>query len=154
MYTDGRWLRIPNAVTYPAMVIGIAFGAIEGFPGGLFVGGFVDRVAALFLAFAFSYPFYAAGGLKAGDAKLLMAVGALRGTSFLLVSTVYGAIIGGILAIGFITVRRLRAAGGPDANSMAKVMKSSMPYGIALALGGLLAWGLETAKLINVGGPV
>ena len=149
MYTDGRWLRIPNAITYPAMVIGLAFGIIEGFPGTLFAGGFIDHLAAIVLAFAFSYPFYAAGGLKAGDAKLLMAIGALRGTSFLLVSTVYGAIIGGILAIGFITVRRVRAAG--EANSMAKVMKSSMPYGIALALGGLLALGLEAAKLISVG---
>jgi prepilin peptidase CpaA len=154
MYTDGRWLRIPNTLTYPAMALGVAFGAIEGLPGALFVSGFVDHVAAVFLAFAFSYPFYAAGGLKAGDAKLLMAIGALRGTSFLLVATVYGAVIGGILAIGFITVRRVRAAGAAEANSMAKVMKSSMPYGIALALGGLLAWGLETAKLINVGGPV
>jgi Flp pilus assembly protein protease CpaA len=34
---------------------------------------------------------------------------------------------------------------------MAKVMKTSMPYGIALALGGLLALGLEAAKLISVG---
>ena len=151
MYTDGRWLRIPNAITYPTIVIGLVLGIVEGFPGGLFVGGFIDHVAALILAFAFSYPFYAAGGLKAGDAKLLMAIGAVRGTSFLLVSTVYGAIIGGILAIGFITVRRLRTAGGPEANSMAKVMKSSMPYGIALALGGLLALTLEAAKLITVG---
>ena len=133
------------------MVVGLAFGVFEGIPGALFVSGFVDHLAALFLAFAFSYPFYAAGGLKAGDAKLLMAIGAVRGTSFLLVSTAYGAIIGGILAIGFITVRRLRPAGAAGANSMGKVMKSSMPYGIALALGGLLALGLEAAKLIRVG---
>jgi len=44
---DGRWLRIPNAVTYPAMVIGVAFGALESFPGGLFAGGFVDRSMVL-----------------------------------------------------------------------------------------------------------
>jgi prepilin peptidase CpaA len=151
MYTDGRWLRIPNAFTYPAILVGIAFGILEAFPGALFVNGLVDHVAAVVLAFAFSYPFYAAGGLKAGDAKLLMAIGALRGTSFLLVSTSYGALIGGVLAIGFITVRRLRTAGAAEANSMAKVMKTSMPYGIALALGGLLALALEAAKLISVG---
>jgi prepilin peptidase CpaA len=149
MYTDGRWLRIPNVITYPTMALGLAFGALEAFPGALFVNGLVDHVAALLLAFALSYPFYAAGGLKAGDAKLLMAIGAVRGSSFLLVASVYGALLGGMLAIGFITVRRLRAAG--EANSMAKVMKSSMPYGIALALGGLLALGLEAARLINVG---
>ena len=142
MYTDARWLRIPNAVTYPTILVGLAFGVLEAFPGALFGNGFLDHLAAVVLAFAFSYPFYAAGGLKAGDAKLLMAIGAVRGTSFLLVSTLYGALLGGVLAIGFITVRRLRAAGGPDA-SMGTMMKSSMPYGIALALGGLLALALE-----------
>jgi len=150
MYTDGRWLRIPNVVTYPTMVIGVAFGAVEAFPGALFASGFIDHVAAVILAFALSYPFYAAGGLKAGDAKLLMAIGAVRGTSFLLSSTVYGAILGGILAIGFITVRRLRATSGAGAPSMSTVMKSSMPYGIALALGGLLALALEAGGLITV----
>ena len=72
MYTDWRFLRIPNSFTYPAMLIGVVFGAIEGIPGELFTHGLVDHVAALILAFAISYPFYAAGGLKAGDAKLLM----------------------------------------------------------------------------------
>ena len=35
MYTDFRWLRIPNVFTYPTMAIGIVLGAVEGFPGGL-----------------------------------------------------------------------------------------------------------------------
>jgi prepilin peptidase CpaA len=151
MYTDARWLRIPNALTYPTMLIGLVFGILEAFPGSLFGTGLIDHLAGLVLAFAFAYPFYAAGGLKAGDAKLLMAIGAVRGTSFLLVSTVYGALLGGVLAIGFIAVRRMRAAGGPDA-SMSKVMKSSMPYGIALALGGLVALALEAAGVIAVRG--
>jgi len=149
MYTDGRWLRIPNVVTYPTMLVGLVFGVFEGFPGGLFTGGLIDHVAAIVLAFAFSYPFYAAGGLKAGDAKLLMAIGAVRGTSFLLVAAIYGALLGGVLAIGFIAVRRMRTAPSGEANTMAKVMKSSMPYGIALALGGLLALALEAAGLIG-----
>ncbi|OLB97105.1 MAG: hypothetical protein AUI15_12965 [Actinobacteria bacterium 13_2_20CM_2_66_6] len=97
MYTDFRWLRIPNAVTYPAMLIGLVFGVVEGIPGGLFTGGLIDHLAALVLAFALSYPFYAAGGLKAGDAKLLMAIGAMRGTSFFLVSALYGALLGGLM---------------------------------------------------------
>jgi prepilin peptidase CpaA len=150
VYTDARWLRIPNLVTYPTMLLGLAFGVLEAFPGALFTNGLVDHVAALVLAFAFSYPFYAAGGLKAGDAKLLMAIGAVRGSSFLLVAAVYGALIGGVLAIGFIAARRARRTDG-EASSMATVMKSSMPYGIALALGGLLALGLEMAQLINPG---
>lgn len=151
IYTDWRWLRIPNVVTYPAMLLGLVFGAFESFPGGPFAGGFVDHLIALILAFAFSYPFYAAGGLKAGDAKLLMAIGALRGASFLLFAAVYGALIGGVLAIGFIAVRRMRQpADGATPNTMASVMKTSMPYGIALGLGGLVALAFEAASLIHV----
>jgi prepilin peptidase CpaA len=151
MYTDFRWLRIPNFITYPAMVVGLVFGAIEGLPGGLFTGGLVDHVAALVLGFALSYPFYAAGGLKAGDAKLLMAIGALRGTSFFFVSALYGALLGGIIAVGFIASRRLRPAGGADAPSVSGLMKQSIPYGVALGLGGLLALALEVAGVIKVG---
>jgi prepilin peptidase CpaA len=152
MYTDFRWLRIPNVITYPAMLVGLAFGAIEGIPGALFASGLVDHVAALVLAFVIAYPFYAAGGLKAGDAKLLMAIGAVRGTNFLFVSAAYGAIIGGIIAIGFIATRRLlRPAGGAEVPTVAGLMKKSIPYGIALGLGGLLALALEAGGVIKVG---
>ena len=151
MYTDFRWLKIPNAVTYPAMLIGLVLGAVEGIPGGLFAGGLIDHVAALVLAFAISYPFYTAGGLKAGDAKLLMAIGAVRGTNFLLVAAVYGALLGGIIAIGFIAQRRLARPAGSEAPTVSRLMKSSIPYGIALGLGGLLAIALEAAGVITIG---
>ena len=143
-YTDARFLRIPNVVTYPAMLIGLVLGALEAFPGAFFVNGLLDHAVALVLAFAVAYPFYAAGGLKAGDAKLLMAIGALRGTSFLLVAAVYGALIGGVLAVGFILARRYRTAPqGANGVTMKTVMKTTMPYGVALSLGGFVALALE-----------
>jgi prepilin peptidase CpaA len=151
MYTDWRWLRIPNVVTYPTIVVGLGLAVLEGFPGTLFLSGFVDHLAGVVLAFAFSWPFYAAGGLKAGDAKLLMAIGAVRGTSFLLGAALYGALLGGIIAVGFIVSRRLRAAPG-GANTMGAVMKSSMPYGIALGLGGLIALAVEALAVTRVAG--
>ncbi len=149
IYTDARWTRIPNVVTYPAMLVGLAFGVFEGFPGTFFEKGFIDHLAAIVLAFALCYPFYAFGGLKAGDAKLLMAIGAVRGTGFLLASALYGALLSGIFAIFVIAFRLMRPApdGGP--NSMAKVMKSWMPYGVGLALGGLVALALEASGVIG-----
>ena len=151
MYTDWRFLRIPNALTYPAMLVGVVFGVIEGIPGELFTHGLVDHVAALILAFAISYPFYAAGGLKAGDAKLLMAIGALRGINFLLYAAVYGALIGGVLAVGFILRRRLaRPVAGAAPATMSGIMKTSIPYGVALGIGGLLALALELAGYVQV----
>ncbi len=151
MYTDWRWLRIPNVITYPTMLLGLIVGAVEGFPGTLFVNGFLDHLVALVIAFAISYPFYAAGGLKAGDAKLLMAIGAVRGVGFLIAASVYGALLGGVIAIGFIVVRRFaRPAAGAEPATMAKVMKSTMPYGIALGLGGLVALALEASGVIRL----
>ena len=151
MYTDWRFLRIPNALTYPAMLVGLILGGLEAFPGALFTRGLVDHIAALILAFAISYPFYAAGGLKAGDAKLLMAIGALRGINFLLFAAVYGALIGGVLAVGFILRRKLaRPVAGAAPNTLAGIMKSSIPYGVALGLGGLVALALEAAGYVQV----
>jgi len=151
MYTDWRFLRIPNAFTYTAMLVGLVLGALEAVPGDLFTRGLVDHLAALILAFAISYPFYAARGLKAGDAKLLMAIGALRGVNFLLYAAVYGALIGGVLAVGFIVSRRLaRPASGAAANTLSTILKSSIPYGVALGLGGLLALALEAAGYVQV----
>ena len=151
MYTDARWTRIPNAITYPAIVIGLVLGAFESFPGAVFGNGFIDHLGGLVLAFAFSFPLYQFGGLKAGDAKLLMAVGALRGTTFLIVSTVYGAVLGGVFALLFIAIRLVRAARAGQPMPIAKTMKSWMPYGIALALGGLLALALEVTKTTSTG---
>ena len=149
IYTDARFTRIPNLITYPTMVVGLIFGVFEGFPGAFFDKGFIDHLAALVLAFALCYPFYAFGGLKAGDAKLLMAIGAVRGTGFLLGSALYGALLSGIFALFVIAFRLMRPApdGGP--NSMAKVMKSWMPYGVGLALGGLVALALEASGVIG-----
>jgi prepilin peptidase CpaA len=142
VFTDWRWRRIPNVFTYPVMALGLVLGAFEGLPGNLFAGGLVDHVGGLVVGFLLAYPFYAAGGLKAGDGKYLMAVGALRGVGFLLYAAVYGAIIGGVIALGVIAVRRLRPAGDGRA-SMGGVMKTWIPYGVALGLGTLLALGLE-----------
>ena len=144
IYTDWRWHRIPNVFTYPAMAVGLVLGALEAFPGELFVRGLADHVAGLIVGFLVAYPFYAAGGLKSGDAKYLMAVGSLRGLGLLLYGAVYGALIGGVIAIGFIAVRRLRPAGGVQ-TSMGGVMKTWIPYGVALGLGTLLTLALERA---------
>ncbi len=130
IYTDWRFRRIPNVLTFPAMA-----------PGNLFARGLADHVAGLVIGFAVAYPFYAAGGLKAGDGKYLMAVGALRGLGLLLYGAAYGALLGGLIAIGFLAARRLRTA---DA-SMGSVMKTWIPYGVALGLGTLAALALEVS---------
>ena len=148
VYTDWRYRRIPNAFTYPVMLAGLVLGAVEALPGEAFVNGLIDHVAGLVVGFLVAYRFYAMGGLKAGDGKYLMAVGAMRGLGLLLVGAVYGALLGGVIALGFIAVRRLRPANGATA-SMGGVMKTWIPYGVALGLGTLLALALELSGRLS-----
>lgn len=150
--TDWRWRRIPNVVTYPTMLAGLVLGAIEstgaaGFPGGVFSGGLLDHVAGLVIGFLVSYPFYAGGGLKAGDGKFLMAVGALKGTQFLFVAAVYGALVGGLIALLFIVARRIEARRAGTGETMGSLLHTWIPYGVALGLGALAALAVEMSRL-------
>jgi prepilin peptidase CpaA len=142
VYTDWRYRRIPNAFTYPVMAAGLVLGALEGVPGEIMANGLLDHLGGLVVGFLVAYPFYAMGGLKAGDGKYLMAVGAMRGLGLLLAGAVYGALLGGVIALGFIAVRRLRPANGAIASTV-PVMKTWIPYGVALGFGTLLALALE-----------
>jgi prepilin peptidase CpaA len=150
--TDWKWRRIPNAVTYPTMLVGLALGVIEsagraGFPGGVLAGGILDHGAALAIGFLIAWPFYAMGGLKAGDGKFLMAVGAVKGTTFLLVAAVYGALIGGLIAIAFIVARRVAASRAGTEETMGALLHTWIPYGVALGLGALAALAVEMSRL-------
>ena len=140
--TDWRWQRIPNQLTYPTMLVGLILGVLEGVPGAPLGSGALDHAAGLGLAFLVSYPFYAAGGLKAGDAKMLMAIGALRGSLFLLTAALYGALAGGVLALVLIGLRRLAPPETEVADPFWRLMKSRIPYGVALGIGALIALSL------------
>ncbi|HEY8732810.1 MAG TPA: A24 family peptidase [Candidatus Limnocylindria bacterium] len=150
--TDWRWRRIPNVVTYPTMLIGLVLGVLEstgraGFPGGVFTGGILDHIVGLAIGFLVSYPFYAGGGLKAGDGKFLMAVGALKGTQFLFQAAVWGALIGGVIAIGFIVARRVAARRAGTGETIGGLLHTWIPYGVALGLGALAALAVELPRI-------
>ena len=156
--TDWRWRRIPNVVTYPTMLVGLILGAVEsagpaGFPGGVFApvhGGILDHVVGLAVGFLVAYPFYAGGGLKAGDGKFLMAVGALLGTLFLLQAAVWGALVGGVIAIGFIVARRVAAARAGTTETVGGLLHAWIPYGVALGLGALVALAIQLNQLRGI----
>ena len=156
--TDWRWRRIPNVVTYPTMLVGLVLGAVEsagpaGFPGGVFApvhGGILDHVVGLAVGFLVAYPFYAGGGLKAGDGKFLMAVGALLGTLFLLQAAGGGALVGGVIAIGFIVARRVAAARAGTTETVGGLLHAWIPYGVALGLGALAALAIQLSQLRGI----
>jgi prepilin peptidase CpaA len=149
--------RVPNSVTVPALVAGLAIGAIGGWEGlGWALGG------AAF-GFLFALPFFLVGGLGAGDLKLLTAFGALLGPGRLLTAIVVMGLVGGAMAF-FAMVRRravLRTfrnlwllaltfgrstfTGWKGESSEAWLTLDSegavtVPYAVAISSGALFAW--------------
>jgi len=147
---DLRERRIPNWVTVPGVTAGIVIGAFM--QGGIPFSALTGAALALLV----SFPLVALGGLGAGDAKLLTAVGAFTGPGGLLPVMVYGAIAGGVLAVG--KMIRRRALLGVLVNmknllvywitlgragqriSLDSLGAQSVPYGVAIAAGALMAW--------------
>ncbi len=101
LYEDLKMRRIPNTVTISGMISGIIINLTgQGFLGLLF------SLKGIFIAFLLlSIPFMI-GGLGGGDVKLVMAVGAIMGTDFVLKSIVYVVAVGALIATIIILARR------------------------------------------------
>ncbi len=101
-YTDIRYGRVFNWVTYPAAVLGIALNGIYLGPRGLLFG--VEGLAVGFGLMLIPYLISLVGG---GDVKLLAAVGAFLGPTNVLWVAAFGCIAGGVVALGLLLKRRL-----------------------------------------------
>jgi prepilin peptidase CpaA len=91
---DIRIQKIPNLLTFPTMVLGlIYYSIITGWDGLLFsLGGLALGIAIFFIL-------YLMGGMGAGDAKLMGAVGAIIGPKGVLLAALLSAIVGGVYAL-------------------------------------------------------
>ncbi len=98
--TDLFHRRIPNAVTGLTVVLALlAYCLIGGWDGFLF------SLSGLALGFsAFLLP-YLMGGMGAGDVKLMSGVGAVLGFHHTLISLLFIAIAGGMMALGLMVYR-------------------------------------------------
>jgi len=108
-WSDVRSGRIPNAVTYGGVLVGlIAHAALEGLAGdgGLRIG-LAGSAAGLAVGFLPLLAAWQAGGVGGGDAKLMAAVGALTGWRFTLAAMVYGLLIAALMALAVIFARRV-----------------------------------------------
>src|SRR5580700_4645064 len=92
---DVRSRRIPNFITVPAIAFGLLLHAI--------VGGWWQLATAaaggLICGLIF-FVFYLAGGMGAGDVKLITAAGCLGGFSGIGNLLILTALAGGVMAIG------------------------------------------------------
>jgi prepilin peptidase CpaA len=92
--TDLKDGRIPNALTFGA--IALAFVVHAALPQG---HGFAHVMLGMLVGLAAFFPFFALGGMGAGDVKLMAAIGAWLGPMLAILTALYGAIAGGVLAI-------------------------------------------------------
>jgi len=91
---DLRFQKIPNLLTYPAMVVALVYHFVmNGLDGLLFsAGGLALGIAVFILP-------YLMGGMGAGDAKLMGTVGAILGARGVFIAFLFTAIIGGVYAL-------------------------------------------------------
>jgi len=87
--------KVPNWLTYPAVVLGFAVGGIMGG-----WSGFGSSTAGFAVGFVPLLLFSRTGaGLHGGDVKLMGAVGALRGWPFIIAGLFYSFIVAAVLGI-------------------------------------------------------
>ena len=92
--TDAATRRIPNALTFAAAAVALAFGAaVDGWHGLAWATAGWAVGVLLFL------PLFALRAMGGGDVKLLAAFGAWLGPALVCWVAVYGAIAGGLLAL-------------------------------------------------------
>ncbi|MGB6230383.1 MAG: prepilin peptidase [Litorimonas sp.] len=144
-WTDFSTMKIPNKVSLAAalgffLTLPLTWQGLDMFAEHLMVGG------AFFLA---GFAMFAFGWLGGGDAKLMAGValwfGWVDAISFIICTTLFGAAIGLFLLIGgnFLPVRVRTSEFGMKLFQGGK----DMPYGLALAAGGLFVW--PTSQLVT-----
>jgi prepilin peptidase CpaA len=153
LITDIRKRKILNIVTIPTIIFGISYSSItQG------LNGFLFSTFGLFVGLGLLIIPFLLGGIGAGDVKLMGAIGALMGTSFVLYSFIYTALFGGLISLLFIFKTKgfknsikesffniifIRSNLGTFSISKNKKRSISIPYGVPIFLGTScsLIWG-------------
>src|SRR5579875_2540028 len=101
---DVRSRRIPNVITGPAVLAGLLLhGVVDSWH------GLLSALAAGAICFAVFLVFHIAGGMGAGDVKLMAAVGCLAGLPHVTFLLVFTALAGGVMGVALAILRgRLR----------------------------------------------
>ena len=154
---DLRERRIPNAVVFPAALVGIGLNAARGWDG-LWFGG-----KGLLIGFGLLFIPYLLRSMGAGDVKFLAAVGAFVGGTGVVRVLLLALLAYPVLAIGFLIQQRKFAltmkrfakltcklfgvfipalrlyAGQLEASDDPAIASATSPFGLAIGIGTLLA---------------
>lgn len=140
--------RIPNAASAVVALAGLALRALEG-PGPL-----AATLAAAGVLFIVLFAGFARGVLGGGDVKLAVAVALGLPPATIWDFVIVTALGGGVLGLGYLAAQRLIpptvAPAGRGASALARVVaaerwrmrrRGPLPYGVAIAIGGLTYFG-------------
>lgn len=94
---DLRFQKIPNILTFPAIVVAIAYHSW--FSG---LEGFLFSIEGIGLGMAVFIAFHLFGGMGAGDVKLMGAVGGFLGPKGVFIAFLFTAFIGGIYSLAIL----------------------------------------------------
>jgi len=143
VYVELKERRIPNWLTLSGMALGLLIAYMN--------HTMVSSIVGLFVGFGFLFIFYVFGGVGGGDVKLMGAAGALMGGHLIQPALVYTAFIGAFLAVMMLIWRKdfwMRIGLGfrqlafwrkGSATELEPAAPIAVPYGMAIALGCLLA---------------
>jgi prepilin peptidase CpaA len=147
--TDLRVGRIFNAVTYPAILLGLSNAAVGNGPEmGSAIAGCVLGGLAL-------YSLFACGCMGGGDVKLMAAVGAFKGAPFIMSALFYSIFLGGVAAALVLIWGGHARAVVSDMAAIGRRLRTpgvigeaipsrggALPFGVAICLGTLAAMAL------------
>jgi len=142
-FTDWRMRRIPNGITVPAAILGVAYHAL--FPSG---SGMVFGLSGFAVGFLLLLLPYILGGGGMGDVKLLAALGSWLGPYWILVALAAGTIFAALLALVMLVMGKsvawqpkpLVTLGSHKSRNLRS--KRALPFAIPLALGTWMMMGL------------
>jgi prepilin peptidase CpaA len=144
VYTDLRYAKIFNKFVLPCIPLGLViWGVGESWGGVIFsLQGLAVGCIALLISATMRW-------LAPGDAKLIAAIGALTGPGFVGSTMIFGAAIGGVMALAILLRKRMLgqwAAGTAVAFAGRLPVATAwtnragfMPYSLAIASGAILA---------------
>ena len=128
MIDDLARRQIANWIPLAALASGFGWQIGQSGLRGLMYAG-IGTVAG----FAVFLVFYLLGGMGGGDVKLMAGFGALLGLQGLITAALCTAAVGGLIAVGVLSVRALRRALGRTTRQ--EKDQESIPYAPAIALG-------------------
>lgn len=152
---DLRFQKIPNILTFPAMIVAIAYNSW--FSG---LEGFLFSIEGIGLGMAVFIAFHLFGGMGAGDVKLMGAVGGFLGPKGVFIAFLLTALTGGIYSLvilafhgylrgtlkrygtmfkSFILTKKIVYVSASNKES-----KLRLCYGVPIALGTLLTFLLKS----------